>query len=131
MRVWNVDMNRAASSIAGLWNRITHRRGLLFPERRQGRRFLTLKNAAIAALSLTAISALLYTWPALRPHFRGSSGVLQPRTAGSDVAPVVRQPYEIVREGAMPDRPQRDWVLVEADAKPVNVPPPPVVPPKP
>jgi len=114
--------------IAALWNRITHPRGLLFPERRQRRRYLTLKNAAIAALSLTVVCALLYTWPALRPHFRGSSADLQPRTSASDVTPVVRQPYPVVREGAMPDRPQRDWVLVEANAKPATVPPAPPVP---
>jgi hypothetical protein len=121
-------MNRAASSIAGLWNHITHPPGLLFPERRQSRRYLTLKNAAIAALSLFVICAFLYTWPALRPHFRGSSADLQPRISASDVAPVVRQPYPVVREGAMPDRPKRDWVLVEADAKPASPPPPPPVP---
>ena len=70
----------------------------IFPERRQGVRWLTLKNAARAAIVLIAAFFLLSIWSEFRPAHSGDS-VLQSRAAPEREA-VTREPYDVVREGS-------------------------------
>jgi len=70
-----------------------------YPERRHGVRWLTLKNAARAAIMLIVAFFLLSIWSAFRPAHSGSS-VLQNRAAPPELPPAAPEPYDVVREGS-------------------------------
>jgi len=70
-----------------------------YPERRHGVRWLTLKNAARAAIMLVVAFFLLSIWSAFRPAHSGNS-VLQSREAAPDLPAVAPEPYDVVREGS-------------------------------
>lgn len=91
----------------------------LFPERRQSRRYLTVKNLAIAGALFVAAFILLSIWNELRPMHSGSAGTLF-----DSGAPVVespsphREPVAIVEEGSTQRRSETRPIVVEPIAAP-------------
>jgi len=72
----------------------------IFPERRQGVRWLTLKNAARAAIVLVVAFFLLSIWSEFRPAHSGNSVLQQRRAAAPEPRAVAHEPYDVVREGS-------------------------------
>jgi len=87
----------------------------LFPERRRRRRFVTLKNAGIAAVALVVAFGLLSVWSALRPHSRGLNNIFSRADDVSESAPIHRDPM-IVHEGWIDPDSRTDSLLLTADA---------------
>lgn len=94
---------------------------LNFPERRSSRRYLTLKNAALALPVLIVAFILLSLWSAWRPSHSGAS-VLGSRAASSELPAVDREPFAIVGEGSTSDYP-RDGSILNDDVPLALAPP--------
>ena len=88
-------MKHVLDWLRSLWPFAT---GEVFPERRRRTRWLTLKNAARAAIALIAAFLLLSIWSEFRPAHSGNP-LLQGRAAPEAQA-VAREPFEVVREGS-------------------------------
>ncbi len=100
----------------------------IFPERRRGVRWLTLKNGARAAIVLIVAFFLLSIWSQFRPPHSGNS-VLQQRAAQPEPRAVAREPYDVVREGS--DRSYPVAGVIGSDTTTAAPPPAPPVQPKP
>lgn len=88
---------------------------IIFPERRHGRRYLTLKNAAISGLALVVAFILLSIWSAWRPaHSGASDNFLESRVPSSESPSIHREPFTIVQEGSIHDHPGTESILVDA-----------------
>lgn len=88
---------------------------MIIPERRQSTRYLTLKNAARAAIVLVVAFILLSIWAAYRPGHSGASlwekGAMSP-----DSPPAPREPMPVIREGSTADYPPARLIQVLNDA---------------
>ena len=99
---------------------------MIIPERRRSRRYLTLKNAARAAIMLVVAFILLSLWAAFRPVHSGAS--LWGESAASSVPPPApREPFPVIREGSAGDSPPAGSIqlLNDAPVAPSPAPPPP------
>jgi hypothetical protein len=96
-----VSVAPALDWVRSLWPFGRH---VIYPERRSGTRYLTLKNAARAAIALVAVFFLLSIWSAHRPAHSGAS--LGDLRATSPDSPVSREPYPVIEEGATSNYPQ-------------------------
>jgi hypothetical protein len=85
------------------------------PERRRRTRYLTLKNAAFAAVALAFAFLLLSFWSAWRPAHSGRS-LFESRA--SDAPVVSREPYAVVEEGSIRDYPEARLVEPAAPVPP-------------
>ena len=115
-------MTRFVSWVRSLW---PFGGPMFIPERRRGRRYLTLRNTARGAIMLVVAYVLLSLWAAFRPAHSGTS--LWPEgPASSTSPPVPREPFPVVREGSSGDYPPAGpiQILNESPAVP-PVPPPP------
>jgi hypothetical protein len=96
-------------------------RHMVIPERRRHRRYLTLKNAALAAVALVVAFTLLSLWSARRPPHSGTSW-FEPRTSSEPIS-VDREPFPAVQEGSVQDYPRVDSILLDGETAPaVGVP---------
>jgi hypothetical protein len=90
---------------------------VILPERRQRRRYLTLKNAAIGGAAVVVAFILLSFWSGLRPaHSGSSSNLLEPRIPSSQSLSDHREPVMIVHEESVYDSPGAGPTLVDANA---------------
>jgi hypothetical protein len=96
-------------------HRGSHRMMVIFPERRNERRYMTLKNAGLAGIALVVVFILMSLWSAFRPHSGGSSNLLLSRVQSSD-SPSVRHDPTIVDEGSIYDHPGADSLLLDPGA---------------
>lgn len=94
------------------------------PERRRGRRYLTLKNAAFAVIAIVVAFILLSIWPA---RSRPSGGLLE-SPAQSFESPSRGEPVTIVHEGSVARQPEMRPVLVDVPHVPFAVTSMPAVP---
>ena len=100
-----------------------HRMKVIFPERRREKRYLTLKNAGIAATALVLAFLLLSVWSAVRPHSAASGEAIPHREQPSDSTSPRPEPM-IVDEGSTYDHPGTDPRLLDAPAvEPASVTP--------
>lgn len=96
--------------------RQSYRSQVIYPERRQRRRYLTLKNAGIAGIAMVVAVLLLSVWSAFRPHSASLSTLFSSGAPSSDSAAVRHDPM-IVSEGSTYDHPGTDSSLLDADAQ--------------
>jgi hypothetical protein len=92
-----------------------HRLKVIFPERRREKRYLTLKNAGIAAIALVLAFVLLSVWSAVRPHSAASGEAISYREQASDSTSPRPEPM-VVEEGSTNDHPGTDPRLLDAPA---------------
>lgn len=95
--------------------RQSYRLQVIYPERRQRRRYLTLKNAGIGVLVMVVAVLLLETWSAFRPHSASLSNLFSIGVPSSE--PSARHDPMIVSEGSIYDHPGTDSSLLDADAQ--------------
>ena len=89
---------------------------VIFPERRRERRYVTLKNAAIAGIAVVVAFLLLSAWSAFRPHSGASGNLFQSRGRLSDSTSDRHDPT-IVSEGSIYDHPGTDSRLLDPGAQ--------------
>jgi hypothetical protein len=87
---------------------------VIFPERRRAKRYLTLKNAGIAAIVPVVAFLLLSVWPAF-PH-SAVSGMLFPLRGHSSDSATIRHDPMIVYEGSIDHHSRPDSLLLDAAA---------------
>jgi hypothetical protein len=93
---------------------------IIFPERRHGRRYLTLKNAAFAGIALIVGFMLLTVWSIYRPdHSPASGNLFEPRATQNEMPR--HEPLAVVEEGSIRDYPQAKSMLIDS-AAPVSAP---------
>ena len=99
---------------------------IIIPERRRSRRYLTLRNAARAAIMFVVAFILLSLWAAFRPAHSGAS-LWEQGAASSMSPPAPREPFPVVWEGSAGDYPPAGsiQVLNESPVVPPRPPPPP------
>ena len=95
--------------------RDSHRMKVIYPERRRERRYVTLKSAGIAGLSLVVAFLLLSVWSAYRPHSAISENSISSRVQTSDSTSTRPDPM-VVNEGWIDDHPGTDSLLLDAAA---------------
>lgn len=95
--------------------RESRRSQVMYPERRSNRRYVTLKNAAIAGIVLVVLFLGLSAWSAFRPDSNASGDLFRPRTPAPDSIATRRDPI-VVREGAAYNRPETNPVLLDRGA---------------
>jgi hypothetical protein len=112
-----VSVTPAVDWVRSLWPFGRH---VIYPERRSGTRYLTLKNAARAAIALVVVFFLLSIWSAHRPAHSGSSlGDLR-ATAPDSV--VHREPYPVIEEGSTRNYPQDRAIVNNTVPQPASAP---------
>lgn len=79
--------------------RESRRMQVMYPERRRERRYLTLKNAAIAGIVAVVVFLGLSAWSAFRPNSNASGNLFRPPTPASDAITTRRDPI-VIREGS-------------------------------
>jgi len=90
---------------------------MIIPERRRGTRYLTLKNAARAAIVSVVAFILLSIWAAFRPSHAGAS-LWERQAAPLSESPPVREPFPVVPEGSIHDAPPAQLVVPDAPVPP-------------
>jgi hypothetical protein len=95
--------------------RQSHRLQVMYPERRRERRYVTLKNAAIAGIIVVVVFLGVSAWSAFRPNSNASGNLFRPRTPASDSIASRRDPI-VVREGSTNATPETNAVLLEPGA---------------
>lgn len=90
---------------------------MIIPERRRRTRYLTLKNAARAAIVSVVAFILLSIWAAFRPAHGGAS-LWEQQAAPVSESPPVREPFPVVREGTIHDYPRAQLVVPDAPVPP-------------
>ena len=88
---------------------------LILPERRRKRRYVTLKNAGIAAVAVVVAFLLLSVWSAARPDAAASRSLLSSRVQSHDSMPIGHDPMT-VSEGPVDDHPGYNPRLLDARA---------------
>jgi len=96
--------------------RESYRMKVIFPERRRERRYVTLKNAAIAGIAVVVAFLLLSAWSAFRPHSGASGNLFQSGVRSSDSTSDRHDPT-IVNEGSIYDHPGTDSRLLDPGAQ--------------
>ena len=102
---------------------------VVYPERRSDRRYVTLKNAAIAGVALVIAFLVLSAWSAFRPNSNASGNLFRLRVPPSDATTIRPDPI-VIHEGSTNDHPGTNAVLLDAGALDQLRPPapPPAVP---
>ena len=95
--------------------RESRRMQVILPERRQERRYVTLKNAGIAGVGLVIAFLLLPVWSAFRPQSAAAGNLFRAPAHASDSTSTRTDPM-IVGEGSIRDRPGTDSVLLDPEA---------------
>jgi hypothetical protein len=95
-------------------SRESRRLQVMYPERRSNRRYVTLKNAAIAGIVLVVLFLGLSAWSAFRPNSNESGNLFRPQTPPlKSIA--TRRDLIVVREGSADNR-QTSGILLGAGA---------------
>ncbi|HEY6138151.1 MAG TPA: hypothetical protein VI670_10355 [Thermoanaerobaculia bacterium] len=115
-------MTRFVSWVRSLW---PFGGRMIFPERRRSRRYLTLRNAARAAIMLVVAFILLSLWAAFRPAHSGTS-LWEEGAASSTSTPAPREPFPVVREGSAGDYPPAGPIQILNESPAVPPAPPPI-----
>jgi hypothetical protein len=94
-------------------SRESYRMQVIFPERRQKKRYVTMRNAGIAGIALVVAFLALSAWSAFRPHSGVSGGLLQSPAGASDPTSIGHDPI-VVSEGSIYDHPgTKDSILLD------------------
>ena len=97
--------------------RDSYRMQIILPERRQKKRYVTMRNAGIAGIALVVAFLALSAWSAFRPNSGASSNLLQPPAGVSDSTSIGHDPI-VVSEGSVNDYPgTKDSILLDPRAQ--------------
>lgn len=115
-----VRMTAIAQWVRSLWPFGQH---LIYPERRSGTRYLTLKNAARAAIVLAVAFLLFSIWS--RAHPRSGASLWESRAKSTDSQTVPHEQFPVVREGSPTNYPQEGTIGPIVNNVPTASSPPP------